>query len=100
MCYIVRRLYIRQLRWDELNVAHIARHGVVPDEVEAVCHGAFIHRESYSGRVLIIGPARPRRMLAIVLAPEGDNVYYVVTARNADRKERRQCTEEKGGDRP
>lgn len=91
-------LYIRRIVWDEWNVAHIARHGVTPDEVEAVCHGEFIHRESYGGRVLIIGPARPQRMLAIVLAPEEDDTFYPVTARVADRKERRQYTEEKGGD--
>lgn len=30
---------IRRLIWDDANVAHIAEHGVAPDEVEDVCFG-------------------------------------------------------------
>ena len=89
-------LFIRRLIWDAGNVAHIARHDVSQEEVEEVCEGEFIHRETYKGRLLIIGPTQTGRILAIVLAPEGEDVYYVVTARPADRRERRDYGRDKG----
>ena len=91
-------LFVRRLIWDSWNVAHIARHQVAPDEVEAVCHGHFIHRQSYQGRLLLIGPTGAGRMLAVVIAPRGEDTYYVVTARPADRGERRQFEQEKGSE--
>jgi hypothetical protein len=42
-------IVISRLIWDSWNVAHIARHEVVPDEVEEVCHGPFIIRQTYDG---------------------------------------------------
>ena len=31
-------LTIRKLIWDPWNIQHIARHQIIPDEIEAVCH--------------------------------------------------------------
>ena len=89
-------LFIRDLIWDAWNIGHIARHQVTPEEVEEACHTDFIHRQSYQGRLLLIGPTRMGRMLAVVLAPRDEYTYYVVTARPADRAERRQYEQEKG----
>lgn len=30
-------MYIQALLWDDDNLAHIARHGVTPEEVEDLC---------------------------------------------------------------
>ncbi len=92
-------ILIRRLIWDAENVAHIARHQVAPEQVEEACHGEFIIRPAKKGRLLIIAPTRSGLMLAIVLAEEEKETYYVVTARPADRKERRIYEEEKGGER-
>jgi len=90
-------LSIRSLIWDNWNVPHIAHHNVVPDEVEEVCFGMYALREGYKGRIMIIGPTKAERMLVVVLDPkEEEGVYYVVTARPADRKERRIYQEEIG----
>jgi uncharacterized DUF497 family protein len=78
---------VRRLIWDTWNVAHIARHNVSPDEVEAVCHGKHAIRATYAGRIILIGLAA-RRLLTVVLAPRGRDVYYPVTARPASRRER------------
>lgn len=91
-------LFIRRLIWDAWNVAHIARHQVSPKEVEEVCHGAPLVRQSHKGRFLLIGPTFSGRILVVVLAPERRGVYYPVTARPASRKERRRYQEEKGGE--
>ncbi|MBI3330420.1 MAG: BrnT family toxin [Nitrospinae bacterium] len=83
-------LTINRLIWDTWNVAHIARHHVTPEEVEEVCHGQPVTSRTYKGRLRVVGPTRRRRLLAVILAPTQDEgVYYPVTARPADRKERR-----------
>ena len=90
-------LRIRHLNWDPGNIAHIARHQVTVDEVEEVCHGDPVSLQSYLGRIVVVGPTLAGRMLAVVLDPEGGDVYYPVTARPASRKERRYYQHQKGG---
>jgi uncharacterized DUF497 family protein len=82
-------IVIRRLIWDSWNVAHIARHEVTSDEVEEVCHGEYIVRQTYDERLLLIGPALNGRMLVVILGPtKKRGVYYPVTARSASKKER------------
>ena len=90
-------LHIRRLVWDPGNIAHIARHDVTVDEVEEVGHGDPVALRSYLTRIVLIGPTQAGRMLAVVLEPEGEDVYYPVTARPASRKERRYYQGQKGG---
>jgi uncharacterized protein len=90
-------LFVRRLIWDSWNIAHIARHDVIPEEVEEVCHGQPITSQTYKGRLRVVGPTRSRRMLTVILAPtEEPGVYYPITARPADRKERRNYDEQRG----
>jgi len=92
--------HVRRLIWDTWNVPHVLRHQVSPEEVEEVCHGDHIVRETYSDRLVLIGPTRAGRVVAAVLEPDPEEqaVYYPVTARPASRKERRLYREEKGGE--
>ncbi len=90
-------IVIRRLNWDTWNVAHIARHQVLPEEAEEVCHGDPVELRSYKGRIILVGPSQAGRLLAVVLEHEGDAVYYPVTARPASRKERRYYEQQKGG---
>ena len=81
---------IRRLIWDSWNVAHISRHAVTPDEVEEVCHGQPISLDAYKGRTLLVGPTGNGRMVSVVLSPTPEtDVYYPITARPSDKKERR-----------
>jgi len=48
---------------------------------------------------MLIGPTLAARMLSVVLEPEGEGVFYPVTARPASRKERRRYQQEQGGER-
>ena len=83
-------LVIRRLIWDSWNVAHTARHGVTPEEVEEVCHGEPVVQVGKKGRSLVFGPTLSGRMLTVVLDPESseEGLYYPVTARPASRRER------------
>ncbi len=93
-------ILVSQLRWDDWNRAHIAKHGITPEQVEAVCQGPYIVREGYKGRLMVIGPDGAGRILVAVLDPEGKDAYYTVSARPASRRERQIYQREKGGGAP
>ena len=85
-------MYVKRLIWDDWNVSHIARHGVTPEEIEEICHGRHAVRQGYAGRVILIGRTQAGRLVAAILDPDTDEedvVYFPVTSRPADRKERR-----------
>jgi uncharacterized DUF497 family protein len=73
--------------WDEANVEHIARHGVVPDEVEEVFSD---HRriavpardQGGEPRFALVGGTEDGRVLFVVYTIRRD-VIRVVTARDA-----------------
>jgi uncharacterized protein len=90
-------LTIRRLIWDAWNVGHIARHRVTPEEVEEVCQGDPVTSQTYKGRIRVVGPTRSRTMLTVILAPTDEQgIYYPITARPADRKERRHYNDARG----
>jgi uncharacterized DUF497 family protein len=89
---------VKDLLWDAWNVVHIARHEVTPEEVEEVCAEGGSIEAGYAGCLRLVGPTRQGRILAVVLAPKGNGIYYPVTARPASRKERRRYKEGKGGE--
>lgn len=91
-------IVVRRLVWDSWNEPHIARHAVTRDEVQAVCQGDFLVRQAQKGRLMLVGPTQTGRLLAVILDPEDEEgVYYPVTARPADRRERRIYQQQKGG---
>jgi uncharacterized DUF497 family protein len=80
-------MIVKGLIWDEWNKEHIARHDVSVKEVEEVCQGEYKIVESYRKRILILGKAKAKRNIAVVLSPEdrslksyGNGIYYVITA--------------------
>lgn len=77
-----------ELVWDEWNIEHIAKHDVTKDEVEEIFARAVRAKESYSGRLMVFGNTKTKRLLAVVLE-KVDNGYYVLSARSASRKERK-----------
>jgi len=77
---------VKGLIWDEWNKEHIAKHEVLVEEVEEVCHGKYQIIDSYRKRILVIGKTNAGRRLAVVLSPEDRNlqpydngIYYVIT---------------------
>ena len=69
--------------WDDANIGHIARHGIVPAEAEQVLRGASLPIESEerggeqrhaelgttaSGRLLIVAWTRRRQRIRVVTA--------------------------------
>ncbi|MBI2888172.1 MAG: hypothetical protein HYY02_13340 [Chloroflexi bacterium] len=65
-----------------------------------MCGGSPMTSETNKERVRVVGPTLAGRMLTVILAPQGQDVYYPVTARPASRKERRRYQEVHGGEAP
>lgn len=88
---------IQRLRWDDWNRAHISRfgHEATPEEVEYVIFSPdSIMRRTYRGRIIVLGPTAHGRVLAAVIDPEGNGIWYCVSARSAGKRERELYQEE------
>lgn len=77
--------------WSAHSVAHIARHGITPEEVEDVLFSPPLdaRRGEREGTYLVFGRNQGGRRLLVFIAPRPRNSWYVVTARDVDRAERR-----------
>ena len=93
-------LIIKRLIWDKWNIAHIAKHKIIPDEVEKICHSAALVEKGHTGRLLIIGLAKVNKMITVIVDPESEEgVYYVVTARPSSKRERKIYKDKKGDEK-
>lgn len=93
------RLHIDRLYWDDWNREHIAKHQVVPEEVEEVVASHPVVRGTYKQRFQLLGPTLSGRMLSVIVGavPAEPGVYYVISARPASRKERHYHDHKVGG---
>ncbi len=89
---------VDELIFNERNIEHIARHNVLPEEVKEVIEGNILPLKAKLGRVMVIGKTKKSRTLAVILEKFKGNIYFPVTARGADRKERKMYKEEIGGE--
>ena len=77
------------LIWDEYNQEHIVKHCVSIVEIEEVLQDPSAKEaEAHSGRFLKLGRSG-KRLLTIVLTKEDEEKFYVVTARDMSKNERR-----------
>ncbi len=84
---------IMELIWPDSQIAHIARHGVFPDEVEDVCFGRpFVRRAKAAGEnpvYHVLGQTAAGRYLLCIVIQFPDGNGYPVTARPMTEKEKR-----------
>lgn len=87
--YIQDMHLISRIRWTDAAIAHVARHGVHPEEVEAVCFSEDpIIRSGREGLHYIFGQTDGGRYLFIVVREARPGEVRIVTAREMDAKER------------
>ena len=80
---------ITVLVWDDENVAHIARHGVRPTEVEEVCFGSQkVLLRTRVGRYAVLGRSEIGRYLKVILTLPVRGRSRVITAREMSVNER------------
>lgn len=84
---------IQSIRWTEDRVAHVARHGVTPGEVDEVFRGRpLVMRGRGKGGLrtyLAFGRTAAGRNLVAVFRPLGGGAAFVLTAREMDDAERK-----------
>jgi len=85
---------IEELVWDEYNLTHIKKHNVCKEEVEEACFKPVCSFRSYQERLIFLGKTKNGRLLSLVLVEKSKGVYYLVTARDSSRKERRLINDE------
>lgn len=82
------KIVVKELIFDEWNRKHIRKHKIVEVEIREAGKNLIYHKHSYEGRYLAIGWSGSR-LVAMVLNRKASGKYYVVTARDASKKERR-----------
>lgn len=86
------KIVVRVLVFDRVNREHIKKHKVTEKEIDAVGKKFLYHRKAHSGRYLAVGRVGPR-VLTIVIRRVSTGKYYLVTARDASKKERKDLYE-------
>lgn len=86
------RIVIRKLIFDRYNLEHIKKHNVAREEIEQVGQNFLYHRKTHTGRYLAVGRVGSR-IITLVIRRESQEKYYVVTARDASKKERKDVYE-------
>lgn len=78
-------------RWNEWNVAHVARHGVTPEEAEEALSEtrAPFPRRTGGDEWLTWAPARSGRLLQVVFVLDRRECVFVIHARPLTERERR-----------
>ncbi len=86
------RIVIKELVWDAYNVQHIKKHNVTVQEIEIAVLNLIAHEKAKGGRYAVFGRAGSR-ILTLIVRREKQNAYYLVTARDAAKKERKNVYE-------
>ncbi len=96
---IKKKRVIKNLIWDDGNVAHIAKHDVSPSEIEETLEINRVEWEAYKERIFIVGSTKTGRMLTVILEPkEGAGIYKPITAYDASKTSIRTYNKEIGGE--
>ena len=87
---------IRGFNWDDRNIEHIARHNIIPDEVEEVFLSDVLVRKGRDNRLVVYGTTDSGRFLLVVAVMKLIGIIRIITARDMTHSERRYYLREKG----
>lgn len=82
------RIKVKEIIWEEWNIEHIKKHGVSINEVEEAGKSLVYHRQTRENRFLAVGRSGSR-IITIIIKRKEATKYYLVTARDASKKERK-----------
>lgn len=82
------RIVVKKIIWDEWNIAHIQKHTVTVEEVEKAVRNIVVHKRAKNNRYSLFCRAGTR-IITLIIKREKQSIYYLVTARDAAKKERR-----------
>jgi uncharacterized protein len=78
-------------RWNDWNVEHVSRHGISPEEAEAVVAWAArpFPRKIEDDKWLVWGLGKGGRLIQVVFVLDDDGTIFVIHARPLTEGERR-----------
>jgi len=78
-------------RWNDWNLDHVPRHGVTPEEAEALVRNARSPFPQYcgDGRWIVWGQGPNGRFLQAVFLIDDDGTNYIIHARPLTERERK-----------
>lgn len=82
------KIKIKTIIWNDWNREHIKKHNVSVEEAEEAGKNFKYHRRTKENRFLAVGRSG-KRILTLIISRQGLATYYLVTARDADKKERK-----------
>ncbi|HCR35517.1 hypothetical protein A2130_02790 [Candidatus Woesebacteria bacterium GWC2_33_12] len=82
------RIEINNLVWNDWNVEHVKKHGLTKRIIENAILNIKAFRYGYRARIVLICEFKGN-FISIVVDRKTEGKYYIVTARSADRKERK-----------
>lgn len=86
------KIKIQKIIWDEWNTEHIKKHGVIIEEVNEAAKNVIYHKKAKENRYLATGRSG-KRIISMVVKRQEKTIYYLVTARDASKKERKKLYE-------
>ena len=86
------RIVVKELVWDEVNRSHINKHNISELEITDASKNIVYHKRTYGLRYLVVGRSG-KRLVSSVVSRKGPGRYYLVTARDSDKKERKRVYE-------
>ncbi len=81
------KIKVETLVWNDWNIGHIKKHDVTQKEVEIAVSNKVYHSKADKNRYKVVGRSKTR-ILTVILNRNGTATYFVVTARDSDKKER------------
>ena len=80
-----------EFRWNDWNLEHLARHGVRPEEAEAIVNGASRPYPEWrgDGKRLVIGRGAGDRFLQVIFLIDENGPLFVIHARPLTDSEKR-----------
>ncbi|TET67544.1 MAG: hypothetical protein E3J40_03010 [Dehalococcoidia bacterium] len=80
---------VNGLEWDDINLEHIGKHNLSPEEIEDACFGRhYAFRVKYK-RMAIFGQTSGGKYIKVILEQRHGNTYRPITAFGMKREEQK-----------
>ena len=86
------RIKIKFLIWNDWNIEHIKKHNVQIGEIIEAGKNLYFHRKTVENRYLAVGKSGTR-LLTLILNRKATGRYYLVTAFDSGKKDRKKVYE-------
>ena len=77
----------REYDWDDINIEHLAEHGVTPQDVEEACFNQPLIMRAGTSRYIVYGRSDSGRYLFIVAIHKEKGLIRIISARGMSKSE-------------